>query len=95
MSKLNKHFHKKPQVSYDIQVEKGLNVLKNLESKVNSWCTYDCYYYDCGIPCPENNQCHIELVKLCNKLESLTHKDEKGEIEDYINEYKNNILFSS
>ena len=95
MSKLNKNFHKKPQVSYDIQIEQGMDLLKSLERKLNSWCTYDCYYYDCGIPCPENDECHKKLVDLCNKVKALSSKDEKEALEDYISEYKNNILFSS
>lgn len=91
MSSLKRNFHKRPEVSYDIQVEQRMDLLKSLEQELDSWCTYDCYYCDCGIPCPENEPCYINMVKLCNKVESLIHKDEDGDIEDYMNEYKVNI----
>jgi hypothetical protein len=87
MSKADKNFRKKPQVIFDIQVEQGLDALKTLEEEVAGWCTYDCYYCDCGIPCPEiGNPCHDNLIDMVNKLQAYLNKDAEEAIEDYLSE---------
>lgn len=90
MASLNKSFHEKLDITWDIQTLKGLEYVQYLADEIAGWCTWDCYYVDCGYPCPEDCNCHLNLVKMCEELERVLQPEEDWAIEEYL-ESKGNI----
>ena len=81
MATRKKNYHKKIEIIFDLQSIEGLEALKELSDEVSSWCTYDCYYYDCGIPCPDDHPCNIQLGKLVERLQKMIEFEEERYID--------------
>ena len=76
MAKNNKLFHARPKVTLDLQSLKGMEAIQQLSQDIDWYCTWDCYYVDCGYPCPEDSSCYKTLVEMCNKLSEMELDEE-------------------
>jgi hypothetical protein len=76
MAKDNKKFHQKAKVILDLQALRGMEAIQQLSSEIDGYCTYDCWYVDCGYSCPEDSSCHKILVEMCNKLNEMELDEE-------------------
>lgn len=76
MSKGNKLFHARPKVTLDLQALKGMEAIQQLSSDIDSYCTYDCWYMDCGYSCPEDSSCYKTLIEMCDKLGEMELDEE-------------------
>ena len=87
MASNNKRFHARPKVTLDLQALRGLDAIQQLSDDIDYYCGWDCYYVDCGYPCPEDSNCHKTLVEMCDKLSKMMEFEEEQYLDYPILEY--------
>lgn len=91
MASLSKKFHQKAKASWDIDVPDEMEEIQLLSEEIQYWCTYDCYYCDCGYPCPDDEPCKLNLLEMCKALDRLMKPIEQEAEEFYLKNSRSNV----
>jgi len=98
MATLNKSHRKKLNIIDDtLEFYHPLDdidaVIRKARQLIGNWCSYDCYYYDCGEPCPDDSPCLLELCQTEEELQSEMNKVESSYTEeDWSEIYPSNVF---